>query len=222
MRANARSPHFRTSPFRSKTAYNVRMETTLRPKVITALGWVGLCTITVLMLIATSSRSSRDMRAEALQRVASIVTNSPEVVPQPQPAPPAVAQPAEQNGPAPSRPRTIAEAMSRGGQHTLQATTPFGEYDAVVVKRIQDRWYAEIVAMEPKTRASGKVVVQFNLRVDGTVTDCRVGESTAPQEFADLCRNVISTAAPFPPFPSDMRRMVGADTRQIQFTFYYN
>jgi TonB family protein len=200
------------------------MDDAFRAKLINALGWIGLCTITVLMLIATSSHSSRDMRAEALQRAAAIVTNSPEVVPQP--APPAVAQPTEQNDPAPSRPRTIAEAILHGGRHTAQArldpnASPFGAYDAVVVKRMQARWQADIDAKQPTSSAAGKVIIQFNLHADGTVTDCSIVETTTLQEFADLCRNAISTAAPFPPFPSDMRRMVG-DTRQIRFTFYYN
>ena len=45
--------------------------------------------------------------------------------------------------------------------------------------------------------------------------------STVGDLFAYLCRDAIENAAPFGQWPSDMRRMVGANFREITFTFYY-
>lgn len=201
-------------------AYNVHVEATFKAKLINALGWTGLCAIPVMVLIATGLSSDGDMRAEALQYVPAVVTNSLVDVPQPvstqSVTPPAVTHSQNQNDQAPLRAQTLDET----GLDTK--ATAVGEYAVVLVKRIQDKWKAELGAIESNTNASGKVVVQFNLHFDGRITDCQITESTVPPGLADKCLNAISTVAPFPRFSNEMRREVGSDTRQIQFTFYYN
>jgi len=37
-----------------------------------------------------------------------------------------------------------------------------------------------------------------------------------------LCQQAIQDPSPFDKWPSDLRRLVGADYREVRFTFYYN
>jgi hypothetical protein len=67
---------------------------------------------------------------------------------------------------------------------------------------------------------SGKVVVQFKLHYDGTVSDLSVAENSAGTLPGLICETAVDKPRPFQKFPSDMRRVVG-DVRHIQFTFYY-
>lgn len=140
----------------------------------------------------------------------------------------------------PSRPRTVAEAKARqqalagekilldgGVAHfnlasSLDVTaTPFGAYDATIIAAIQNRWYALLDAQR-LTRGTGKVTLQFHLNYDGRVTDMVLLENTVGELLGILCERAIRDPAPFAPWPSDMRRLVGANFREVKFTFYYH
>ena len=139
-----------------------------------------------------------------------------------------------------TKPRTIAEALARqtqmpgekirqdGGVSQFKvdssldvAATPFGAYDRKIIEAIQGRWYALIDAQR-LTRGTGKVTIQFHLNYDGRVTDFVMLENTVGELLAVLCERAIRDPAPFAPWPSDMRRLVGANYREVKFTFYYN
>lgn len=140
------------------------------------------------------------------------------------------------------KPRTIAEAMARqrpnslageklkqdgGVKHrAVQAAfdvtaTPFGAYDAAIIAAIQNRWYS-LIDSQRLTRATGKVVLQFRLNYDGRVTDMTVLENNVGGLLSALCQRAVEDPAPFDPWPSDMRRLVGANFREVKFTFYYD
>ena len=143
-----------------------------------------------------------------------------------------------------SRPRTIKEALARrqesgivgekmkqeGGVKTLGRVslnvigTSFGAYDAKLIQIVQQNWYNTIgAAATPR----GKVVVTFLLHHNGRVTDIKVQDGDVGQLWELFCVGAIQgpqqpPAAPFDPWPSDMRRQMAADHREIVFTFFYN
>jgi hypothetical protein len=140
--------------------------------------------------------------------------------------------------PKQERPRTVAQAqlqqgiiagprmrqdggVKRRGAVSLDTkATPFGAYDAAVIAAIQKRWYD---LLEDSTAApkSGKVVLDFRMHSDGHITDLKVVEQDVGEIRALYCRKAVSDPAPYAPWPSDMRRMIGKDYRDVKFTFFY-
>ena len=68
---------------------------------------------------------------------------------------------------------------------------------------------------------TGKVMLQFHLNYDGTITDMSVLQNTVGDLLGYVCQKAISDPAPFARWPTDMRQMVGENYREITFTFYY-
>lgn len=100
--------------------------------------------------------------------------------------------------------------------------TPFGAYDAAIVAAIQKRWYDLLDERSTGVERAGKVIVEFRLNHTGTVNDVRVNETTVGDYLALLCQKAIEDPAPYPQWPSDMRRLNRSDFREVRFTFYYN
>lgn len=142
----------------------------------------------------------------------------------------------------PARPRTIKEALARQQDSRLPGekmqqeggverrrefasldtkATPFGAYDAALVEAICQRWYSLLDARDYASDSRGKVVLQFRLHHDGRVSDMNVSANTAGEVLGLICQKAVLDPAPFAAWPSDMRRTLG-ETRNIQFTFYYN
>lgn len=155
------------------------------------------------------------------------------------PAP--VPQKGEGEAPHP-RPRTVQEAMARqadrrppgekmkqegGVRRRLEISsldtkaTPMGAYDAALVDAIRECWYNLLDSQEYASDYRGKVVLQFQLHADGRVTGVSVSENTAGAVPGLICETAVDKPNPYPPFPSDLRRIIG-ETRSIQFTFFYN
>jgi predicted RNA-binding protein associated with RNAse of E/G family len=68
---------------------------------------------------------------------------------------------------------------------------------------------------------NGKVILRFHLNHDGTITDIQELQNTVGDVLGYVCREAVTDPAPFAAWPSDMRRMVGENYREITFTFYY-
>ena len=139
------------------------------------------------------------------------------------------------------RPRTLRQALAQqanhlpgvqmrqeGGVHRRQLVpsldvkaTAFGAYDAAIVEAVSQRWYDLLDSRQFAQDRTGKVTLQFHLNYDGTVTGMEVEENTVGELLSLVCRDAIEESAPFAPWPSDMRRMVGQNYREITFTFYY-
>lgn len=100
--------------------------------------------------------------------------------------------------------------------------TPFGEYDARIISAIQQRWYDLLDNPIFAAARTGKVTLEFRLNYDGRVTDMRVVECTVDEMLSLLCQRAITDPAPYERWPSDMRRLIGADYRVVQFTFFYD
>ena len=156
-----------------------------------------------------------------------------------------LAKPAKENQPNPSpqpqRPRTVRQALAQHSQtlpgqqlqqdggvkrHALQSSldaraTPFGEYDRAIVEAVTQRWYDLLDSGRFAQDRTGKVTVRFKLKADGTVQDLAALENSVGEMLGYVCQDAIQEAAPFGKWPADMTRMVGANFREITFTFYY-
>jgi hypothetical protein len=168
----------------------------------------------------------------------------------PKPAEPpgdlALAKPATESTPqpkeAPRRPRTIKEALAQlpdnsivgrkmkqeGGvkRRSLKSSldtisTPFGAYDAAIIAAVSSRWYQLLDERHFADDASGKVTIKFRLYSDGSISEVKLEESTVDYAMAMVCHRAINDPAPYGPWPTEMRRIIGGEYRDITFTFYY-
>ena len=141
----------------------------------------------------------------------------------------------------PERPRTLKEAraqqsnlmpspqMQQEGGTRRQAlvpsldskATPFGDYDSRFIAAVSQRWYDLLDSQKFASDRTGKVTLRFHLNVDGSITEVQVIENTVGDLLGYVCQKAITDPSPFAPWPSDMRRMVNANFREIVFTFYY-
>jgi outer membrane biosynthesis protein TonB len=99
--------------------------------------------------------------------------------------------------------------------------TPYGAYDSALIAAVQQRWYALLDEREYALDSRGKVVLNFVLHPDGRVTDMKISENTTTDVLGIVCEKAVLDPAPFPAWPTDMRRLIGEE-RAIQFTFYYD
>jgi outer membrane biosynthesis protein TonB len=147
--------------------------------------------------------------------------------------------PGQAEAPVHKRPRTLAEAKMQqalAGQKMKQdggvrrqnlnfalnaIGTSFGEYDRQLVDAISSHWYDLLDKKEFSRDATGKVVIVFNLHYDGRVSDVRIESNEVGNILAYVCQSAIIDPGPYAPWPVDMRRMMGADIREIRFTFFY-
>jgi hypothetical protein len=159
--------------------------------------------------------------------------------------PPAMREPAlapeRIETPAPRvRPRTLAAAQQqRGvvpGERMMQdggvsrtaprstmdvRVTGFGAYDAAFVSAVSKRWHDLLDQRSFTGNYKGKVVLGFRLNADGRVTEMKVRENDVSEVLALICQRAVQDPAPYAKWPSDMRRMIGNDYRDVTFTFYY-
>lgn len=146
----------------------------------------------------------------------------------------------EKNDSTPERPRTLKQALAQrsnlfpsmqmqqdGGTRrqalvpSLDAkATPFGDYDRRFIDAVTQRWYDLLDSQKFAQDRSGKVTLRFHLNYDGTISNIEVLENTVGDLLGYVCQEAV-TDPTFEPWPSDMRRMVGANFREIVFTFYY-
>ena len=112
-----------------------------------------------------------------------------------------------------ARPRLISSL-------DVQAT-PFGEYDRALIEAVQSRWYNLLDSQRFAEDRTGLVTVRFKLDSDGTVQDVEILENGVGAVLSYVCQAAIEEAAPFGKWPDDMRREIGANFREITFTFDY-
>lgn len=150
-------------------------------------------------------------------------------------------QVAENAGPPRVRPRTIAAALQQqgllagekmkqdGGMKRFSIAegldvkaSPFGSYDGAIIAAIQKRWYDLLDERDFARGHVGKVVLTFRLNSNGSITEMRVAENEVTDILALICQRAVLDPAPYAPWPNDMRRLVGADYREVKFTFHHN
>jgi len=146
-----------------------------------------------------------------------------------------------------TRPRTLVEARMRqqsnltpgqkmkqegGVRHHLEISsldakqTPFGAYDAAFIEAVQQRWYDLLDTINFSFDRHGRVILQFHLNYDGTITDMKVEDDTVDGSMDGimgiLCQRAVRDPAPYEKFPREMRLQMDKDYREIQFTFFYD
>jgi hypothetical protein len=136
------------------------------------------------------------------------------------------------------RPRTINAALKQqhlpgremqqngNAHHALQASfdvkaTLTGDYDQRVVEAVTQRWYDLLDSQKFAQDRTGRVVLRFKLEYDGTVRDMEVLQNSVGDLLGYVCQASIEESAPFGKWPDDMRRDIGANFREITFTFDY-
>ena len=101
--------------------------------------------------------------------------------------------------------------------------TLFGAYDAAIVAKIDYHWHWLLKDNRAFDQGrAGKVVLAFRLNYDGKISNLKVEEYDVGEILSILCQMAVKDPAPFDPWPSDMRRQIGADYRDVKFTFFYN
>lgn len=154
---------------------------------------------------------------------------------------------ADPSQPRRERPRTLAQARAQapdqapptsgsigekmkmeggvsrfGVESTLDArATSYGAYDAAVIAAIQQRWYSLLDERGFSLERSGKVVVDFRMKHDGSVHDLKVVEADVGDILTIVCQKAIMDPSPFGAWPRQMRIELG-DNRDVRFTFHYN
>ena len=141
----------------------------------------------------------------------------------------------------PERPRTLRQALRRSATNcrawpcSKPAASPggplrssldvkatqFGDYDRELIEAVQQRWDELLDNHRYADDRTGKVMLQFKLKPDGTVIEMQTTDNTVGELLGYLCQEAIEEAAPFAKWPPDMVRMIGANYREITFTFYY-
>lgn len=99
--------------------------------------------------------------------------------------------------------------------------TPFGAYDRAIIEAISQRWYDLLDSQQFALDRTGKVTIYFHLNPDGSVSESKIVGNDVGDVLGYICLESIEQSAPFGKWPPDMRRMIGANFREITFTFYY-
>ena len=136
------------------------------------------------------------------------------------------------------RPRTLADArarmdggmligekmkqdggVQRRGSIALDVRgSPFGAYDAKIIAAIQQAWYN---LLADRLTPIGKVVIEFWLHSNGRVSHLSVTSSEVGELYGQMCALAVQRPAPFDAWPREMKLALGAEYREVRFTFYY-
>lgn len=112
--------------------------------------------------------------------------------------------------------------VKRNGPSSLNViATGFGAYDAAIIAAVQNRWMTLLDNRNYSGEGSGKVTVRFLLHSTGAISEIALAEYTVDYTLALLCKSAIEDNTPYAVWPSDMKREIGADFREITFTFFY-
>jgi hypothetical protein len=139
--------------------------------------------------------------------------------------------------PSKEKPRTLAAAKQQkniAGEKVKQdggatrrgkvsfdvKATPFGAYDAAFIAAVQQRWF-DILDNTSFTQRSGKVVLEFRLKYDGTIIEMRQSQTDVGEVLGLICQKAVLDPAPFAPWPRDMRATFTQGYRDVRFTFVY-
>jgi hypothetical protein len=152
------------------------------------------------------------------QQMASLVTPQPSA--EPSRAVPTPSLPTSRNIPARQSKMTESSVPRRGSVSLNVQGTPFGVYDEKLVAAVSRRWHL-LLSDQFWGDRSGVVEIHFVLKEDGTVPDLRIESENVGAVLAGYCQAAIVGSTPFDPFPEEMRALLGADRRELDFTFYY-
>ncbi len=136
------------------------------------------------------------------------------------------------------RPRTLAEAREQnhlpgrkmqqdgGARRSFQSnldvkSTLTGDYDRRIIEAVSQRWQDLLDNQKFAQDRTGQVQVHFKLKYDGTIENVEILGNSVGDLWGYVCQAAIQDSAPFGKWPDDMRRIIGANFREITFTFNY-
>ena len=97
--------------------------------------------------------------------------------------------------------------------------TGYGDYDARFVQSVRLAWLR--FRDKPGWFHPGKVVVDFKLHHDGTISELAVQQNLASVRQGYYCKEALTGPAPFEKWTGAMRREIGSDVRACRFSFHY-
>jgi TonB family protein len=107
--------------------------------------------------------------------------------------------------------------VEQTGSITFEPVDPrTASYDSELIKAIIEKWREST----PKPPRTGKVVVQFNLNRDGTISDIKTVMNNLGPMYGKACEQAIESVN-LPPWPPEVVNVVKEASRKITFTFYY-
>ena len=109
--------------------------------------------------------------------------------------------------------------LPKGGPGLNVKLTGFGAYDARFVEKVRLSWLR--FRGRPGWLTPGVVVVAFRLHHDGRITHLRATDNSGHDLQAFYCSQAIELPSPFEPWTETMKRAIGANYRDCQFTFRY-
>jgi len=122
---------------------------------------------------------------------------------------------------AAAKSRATSLGVRRLGVEALNvASSPFGAYDKALIYAVQSRWY-EVLNTQRMDTHTGTVELKFDLLADGSVANMEMKANSAGPALGLYCQKAVVESAPFAPLPEDLQRLIGGDSREIIFTFYY-
>jgi hypothetical protein len=123
----------------------------------------------------------------------------------------------------------VGEKMQQEGgvhRHQLQSSldvksSPYADYDRQFIYAVQQHWHDLLSRHRFALDRTGKVVLSFKLRSNGTVSDMTLVHSDVGDIWSFICESAVISPSPYAKWPTEMRNMVGADYREVTFTFRY-
>ena len=97
--------------------------------------------------------------------------------------------------------------------------TGYGDYDARFAQSVRLAWLR--FRDKPGWFHPGKVVVDFKLHHDGTISELAVQHNLATVRQGFFCKEALAGPAPFEKWTEPMRREIGSDVRACRFSFHY-
>jgi len=73
--------------------------------------------------------------------------------------------------------------------------TPFGDYDRAIIEAVSQRWYDLLDSRRFAQDRSGKVILRFKLKPDGTIIEMQTTDNTVGELLGYLCHEAIEEAA---------------------------
>ncbi len=170
------------------------------------------------LLVARPAPDARSIEGQAGGREEAPAAARPE-----RPRTFAQARPGERTSPIVGEKMKQAGGVKRFGvESSLDArSTTYGAYDAAVIAAIQQRWYGLLDERGYSLDRSGKVVITFRMKHDGSIHNLEVVESEVGELWSVVCQKAIADPSPFGVWPRQMRLELG-DYRNVRFTFHYN
>jgi outer membrane biosynthesis protein TonB len=98
------------------------------------------------------------------------------------------------------------------------------QYDEEMLRAIRTRWYSLLDKFPQESRSEGYVVVEWQLRRDGSVRDVRIVSTTVSELLTFIAQRAVIESAPFGQTTLgkvDMRGAGFAYPRDLKFSFYY-